>query len=105
VVTWTTEDHGLAVAALRKQGGHVNDAALARIWRHHRGTPHLYGNPLADIDSELANLDSDRYRPLRGPRVSQAAGARLGPQPGVRVDAVREGPRNGAFPTCPRFTD
>ena len=32
IVTWTTEYHGLAVAALRRGGRHIDDAVLAHIW-------------------------------------------------------------------------
>lgn len=32
VVTWTTEYHGLAVAALRRDGRHSDDEVLAHVW-------------------------------------------------------------------------
>ena len=38
IVTWTTEYHGLAVAALRRAGRHIDDEVLAHIWPTHHET-------------------------------------------------------------------
>jgi len=65
VVTWTTEYHGLAVAALRRSGQHIDDAVLAHIWPSHHENVHFYGTHSVDVDGELAKLDADGYRPLR----------------------------------------
>src|SRR6266480_2313904 len=65
VVTWTTEYHGLAVAALRRAGRHIDDAVLAHIWPTHHENVHFYGTHSVDVDGELAKLDADGYRPLR----------------------------------------
>ena len=78
VVTWTTEYHGLAVAAIRRGGRHVDDAALAHIWPTHHENVHFYGTHSVDVDGELAKLDSDGYRPLRtsGPALAAGGGGR-----------------------------
>jgi hypothetical protein len=73
VVTWTTEYHGLAVAALRRGGRHIDDAVLAHIWPTHHENVHFYGTHSVDVDGELAKLDSDGYRPLRAPGPAPAA--------------------------------
>ena len=65
VVTWTTEYHGLAVAELRRAGRHIDDEVLAHIWPSHHENVHFYGTHAVDVDSELAKLDADGYRPLR----------------------------------------
>ena len=65
VVTWTTEYHGLAVAALRRAGRDIDDAVLAHIWPSHHENVHFYGTHAVDVDGELAKLDADGYRPLR----------------------------------------
>jgi len=65
IVTWTTEYHGLAVAALRRAGRHIDDEVLAHIWPTHHENVHFYGTHAVDIDGELAKLDDDGYRPLR----------------------------------------
>jgi TnpA family transposase len=65
IVTWTTEYHGLAVAALRRAGRHIDDAVLAHIWPTHHENVHFYGTHSVDVDGELAKLDADGYRPLR----------------------------------------
>jgi TnpA family transposase len=67
IVTWTTEYHGLAVAALRRSGRWVEDEVLAHIWPTHHENVHFYGTHSVDIDGELAKLDADGYRPLRAP--------------------------------------
>lgn len=66
IVCWSTEYHGLGVAALRRDGRDVGDEALAHIW------PTLTTRTCTstalhsvDIDGELAQLDTDGYRPLR----------------------------------------
>jgi hypothetical protein len=66
IVTWTTEYHGLAVAALRRSGRWIDDEVLAHIWPTHHENVHFYGTHSVDIDGELAKLDADGYRPLRG---------------------------------------
>jgi hypothetical protein len=65
IVTWTTEDHGLAVAALRRGGRWIDDEVLAHIRPTHHENVHFYGTHSVDIDGELAKLDADGYRPLR----------------------------------------
>jgi len=74
IVTWTTEYHGLAVAALRRAGRWIDDEVLAHIWPTHHENVHFYGTHSVDIDGELAKLDADGYRPLR----LQPATARVG---------------------------
>jgi hypothetical protein len=67
IVCWSTEYHGLAVGALRAGGRIVDDEVLAHIWPTHHENVHFYGTHAVavDIDGELAQLDSDGYRPLR----------------------------------------
>ena len=65
IVIWTTEYHGLAVAALRRAGRRIDDEVLAHIWPTHHENIHFYGTHSVDIDGELAKLDADGYRPLR----------------------------------------
>ena len=59
IITWTTEYHGLAVAALRRAGRHIDDAVLAHIWPSHHENVHFYGTHSIDVDGELAKLDTD----------------------------------------------
>ena len=61
--------HGLGVAALRRTGRDVDDEVLAHIWPTHHENVHFYGTHSVDIDGELAQLDTDGYRPLRLPTV------------------------------------
>jgi hypothetical protein len=61
---WSTEYHGLGVAALRRDGREVDDEVLAHIWPTHHENVHFYGTHSVDIDGELAQLDADGYRPL-----------------------------------------
>jgi hypothetical protein len=65
IVTWTTEYNGLAVTALRRTGRPIDDDVLAHIWPSHHANVNFYGTHTVDIDSELAKLDTDGYRPLR----------------------------------------
>ena len=65
IVCWSTEYHGLGVAALRRTGRDVDDEVLAHIWPTHHENVHFYGTHSVDIDGELAQLDIDGYRPLR----------------------------------------
>jgi TnpA family transposase len=65
VVCWSTEYHGLGVVALRRDGRYIDDEVLAHIWPTHHENVHFYGTHSVDIDSELAKLDADGYRPLR----------------------------------------
>jgi TnpA family transposase len=65
IVCWSTEYHGLAVGALRRDGRDVDDELLAHIWPTHHENVHFYGTHSVDIDGELAQLDADGYRPLR----------------------------------------
>ena len=65
IVCWSTEYHGLGVAALRRDGRGVDDEVLAHIWPAHHENVHFYGTHSVDIDGELAKLDADGYRPLR----------------------------------------
>lgn len=67
IVCWSTEYHGLAVGALRRDGQAVDDEVLAHIWPTHHENVHFYGTHSVDIDGELAQLDADGYRPLRQP--------------------------------------
>jgi TnpA family transposase len=66
VVTWTSEYNGLAVTALRRAGRDIDDAVLAHIWPTHHENVHFYGTHSVDVDGELAQLDADGYRLLRG---------------------------------------
>ncbi|MFG1869659.1 Tn3 family transposase [Micromonospora arborensis] len=65
IVCWSTEYHGLAVGALRRDERQVDDEVLAHIWPTHHENVHFYGTHSVDIDGELAQLDTDGYRPLR----------------------------------------
>ncbi len=65
VVTWTTEYYGLAVAALRAEGRHVDDEALAHISPAHSENVNFFGTIDVDVESELAKLDLAGHRPLR----------------------------------------
>jgi Tn3 transposase DDE domain len=73
IVTWTTEYHGLAVAALRRAGRYVDDAVLAHIWPTHHESVNFYGTHSVDVDRELAKLDADGYRPLRAVTATEQA--------------------------------
>ncbi|MBX7268899.1 Tn3 family transposase [Micromonospora sp. Llam7] len=65
IVCWSTEYHGLAVGALRRDDRDVDDGLLAHIWPTHHQNVHFYGTHSVDIDAELAQLDAGCYRPLR----------------------------------------
>jgi TnpA family transposase len=65
IVCWSTEYHGLGVAALRRTGRQVDDEVPAHIWPTHHENVHFYGTHSVDIDGELAQLDTHGYRPLR----------------------------------------
>ena len=67
IVTWTSEYYGLAVTALRRAGRSVDDEVLAHIWPSHHANVNFCGSRSVDIDSELAKLDGDGYRPLHPP--------------------------------------
>ena len=73
IVTWTTEYYGLAVTSLRRTGRPVDDEILAHIWPSHHANVNFYGSHSVDIDSELAKLDNDGYRPLRLAEVAAAS--------------------------------
>jgi hypothetical protein len=66
--TWMTEYIGLAVAARRAQGIHVDDEVLAHISPARSEPVHLFGSIPIDVDKELAKLDAAGYRPLRQPQ-------------------------------------
>jgi hypothetical protein len=65
IVTWMTEYHGLAVAALRGGGRHIDEEVLAHVWPSHHENVHFYGTHTIDLAGELAKLDNDGHRPLR----------------------------------------
>jgi len=67
IVCWMAEYHGLAVTALRDTGRRIDQEVLAHIWPCRHENVHFYGTHSVDIDSELASLDTDGYRPLRMP--------------------------------------
>ena len=52
IVCWSTEYHGLGVAALRRTGRDVDDEVLAHIWPTHHENVHFYGTHSVDIDGE-----------------------------------------------------
>ncbi|MGC9666207.1 hypothetical protein ACNTMW_06565 [Planosporangium sp. 12N6] len=60
------------VAALRRSDRQFDDEILAHIWPTHRRNVHFYGTHSVDIDGELAQLDTDGYRPLRLTKVVSA---------------------------------
>jgi len=70
--TWTTEYYGLAIAALRRAGRHIDDEVLAHIWPTHHENVNFYGSHAIDLAGELAKLDADGYRPLRSPTPASA---------------------------------
>ena len=84
VVTWTTEYHGLAVAALRRAGRDIDNTVLAHIWPTHHENVHFYGTHAVDVDGELAKLDSDGYRPLRAATATVAHDRRFRDGPAQR---------------------
>ena len=55
------------MAAVRRDGRQVDDEVRAHIWPTHHENVHFYGTHSVDIDGELAQLDTDGYRPLRLP--------------------------------------
>jgi hypothetical protein len=72
LVTWITEYHGLAVAALLQAGRYIDDAVLAHSWPTHHESVNFYDTHSVDVDGELAKLDADGYRPLRAAATGQA---------------------------------
>jgi TnpA family transposase len=66
IVTWMTEYIGLAVARKRARGEYVDDALLAHVWPTHHENVNFYGAITVDVAAELAELDTNGYRPLRG---------------------------------------
>lgn len=59
-------------AALRRTGRDVDDEVLAHIWPAQHENVHFDGTHSVDIDGELAQLDTDGYRPLRLAAVASA---------------------------------
>jgi Tn3 transposase DDE domain len=59
IVWWSTEYHGLAIGALRRDGRVVDDELLAQIWPTHHENVHFYGTHSVDIDGELVYVESD----------------------------------------------
>jgi hypothetical protein len=53
------------VAALRAEGHVVEDEVLAHISPVHSKNVDFFGVIDVDIEGELAELDGDRFRPLR----------------------------------------
>jgi hypothetical protein len=47
---------------------------VAHIWPTHHEDVYFYGTHFVDIDGELAQLDTDGYRPLRLALVAAASG-------------------------------
>jgi hypothetical protein len=78
LVRWGAGYHGLAVAALCRGGGDVDDAVLAYIWPTCHENVHFCGTHSVDAAGELAELGSGGYRPLRtpGPAIATEAGDR-----------------------------
>ncbi len=66
IVTWTTEYYARALVALRTSGHTVDDSLLAHVWPSHHENVNFYGTHAVDISGELAQLDGDGYRALRG---------------------------------------
>lgn len=66
VVTWTTEYYGLALEAMRVEGLSVDDEVLAHISPVHSENVDFFGVIDVDVESELAKLDANGFRPLRG---------------------------------------
>jgi hypothetical protein len=61
-----TAYYGLAVAALRAEGRTVDDEILAHISPVHSENVNFFGVIDVDVEGELAKLDGDGFRPLRG---------------------------------------
>ncbi|GGJ68203.1 hypothetical protein [Streptomyces brasiliensis] len=53
------------MAGLHRTGRQVDAEVLAHIWPIHHENVRFYGTHSVDIDGELAQLDTDGYRPLR----------------------------------------
>jgi hypothetical protein len=53
------------VAALRASGRQIDNELLAHLWPTHHDNINFFGTITVDVDSELAKLDTDGYRPLR----------------------------------------
>jgi hypothetical protein len=77
IVTWTTEYHGLAVAALRRGGRWIDDEVLAHIWPTHHDNYHYYG-------THPHGLHRRRAGQARRRRVPAAARHALNCRPPVR---------------------
>ena len=62
-----TDTHGATLAnfALFDLVGKQLPTDPAHIWPTHHENVHFYGTHSVDIDGELAQLDTDGYRPLR----------------------------------------
>ena len=55
----------------RAAGRDIDDAALAHIWPARHENFYFHGTHSVNVDSELAKLDADGYRPLRTPGPSR----------------------------------
>jgi TnpA family transposase len=67
-VVWTTEYYNRAVEHLRAEGHEIDTDHLAHIWPTRHANINVYGIQTVDVDNELAQLDTNGYRPLHSPR-------------------------------------
>jgi hypothetical protein len=73
IVCWSTEYHGLGVAALRRAGQVVDDAVLAHIWPTHHENVHFYGTH--SVGAHSVDIDG-RAGPARCRRLPAVAPTR-----------------------------
>ena len=67
-VVWTTEYYTRAIEHLRAEGHQIDTDHLAHIWPTRHANINVYGIQTVDVDNELAQHDTNGYRPLQTPR-------------------------------------
>lgn len=67
VITWSTEYYAMAVDQLRGAGRNIPDELLAHISPAHSENVNFFGTITVDVEAELAKLDENGLRRLRGP--------------------------------------
>lgn len=95
--------YGLAVAAMRAEGWHVDDEALAHISPAHSEYVNFFGIIDVDVEGELAKLDGAGYRPLRD--AGRRSDLLLRCYRGRGTDGAEHGRGGGLRPACRPYDD